>query len=165
MLGILLTVFIFFLTAVVHLLLYKTIGERTLTGVKLFFTVFFTGFIIETVLLIWFLPQNISLPLSSILFYLLSTGIYLIVYLGAFLGDESPATKIFLQIKKKGKMTSRNLFRIFSDSELVIKRLDEMEKIGWISGKKGFYSLTDVGLRIIKVISIYQKILKWERSG
>ncbi len=165
MVDILVTILVFFFTSLSHILLYKTVGEKTITGVRLFFTVYFVGFLVELIVVTWILPKNCSLPLSSILFYLLATGIYFILYIGAFLGDESPATKIFNRIRKTGQATHRELVNCFSDKELIFKRIDEMKKVGWISEKKGSYSLTPKGLTIMKIVSFYQKLLKWERSG
>lgn len=167
------TILILFLTATVHVFLYRTMGEKTVWGTKLF-AVFPAGLVIEAAAVFWLLPQvsrgsmegwNTPLPLSSILFYLLCTGIYFIFYISAFLGDESPATKIFRKVRKNSQATRDDLCKSFSDRELVIKRLDDMKKAGWITERRGLYGLMPRGSSVMKIIGIYRKILKWERSG
>lgn len=164
MLDIVVTIIIFVLASVTHIGLYRTIGEKTFWGVKLFL-VYLAGFFLDLLLVFYISWSSSSLPFTSLVLYLLLTGVYFIFYISAFLGDESPATKIFRQIRKNGRATYDDLVKSFSDKKLVLKRIEEMKTASWIAEKKGLYRLAPRGLYIMKMINFYRGILKWERSG
>lgn len=164
MLDIAITIIIFVLVSITHIGLYRTIGEKTFWGVKLFL-VYLAGFFLDLLLVFYISWSSPSLAFTSLLLYLLLTGVYFIFYISAFLGDESPATKIFKEVGKNGRATYDDLVKSFSDKKLVIKRIEEMKSASWITEKKGLYRLTPRGLYIMKMVNFYKGILKWERSG
>jgi hypothetical protein len=108
---------------------------------------------------------TIECPASSLLLFLLLCGVYFIFLTSVFLADESPATKIISQIKKHGRLNHRKIQGYFSDSVLIVKRMQELVRLGWINEKRGLYRLLPKGIFIMRFISLYRNILAWERGG
>lgn len=159
---------IFLLSFFIHLLLFKINSKFTVWS----FAIYPCGLLINLVVTFAVIPSFVShagwwgipLSFSANLLFLLLLGVYFIFLTSILLEDESPATKIFRQIKNQEKARFEELVKTFSDDDLIVKRLQELRKSGLITGPK-VYRLTARGKNMMKIICFYRKALSWQSSG
>lgn len=152
---------IFVLAASSHIVLHNILVRM---GIMTFKTVvvFMAGLIVLFVVIIFGSRLNYGddqLIFSPIILYLLMTSSYILFFLSPYLGDESPSSKILYLIIKEGKMTEKAIANKFSDKELVTKRLVDMKKRGWIKESRKKYIVLPEGIKIVKFVTFYRKML------
>lgn len=96
--------------------------------------------------------------------YLLLTLNYLVYYLSAMGGEESPSGKIYRAVGLRKKLTQKEILALFSEEELVDKRLESLVSAGLISKGKN-YVVTSSGNMIAFLIGIYRQLLGWKVGG
>lgn len=167
--NMIITIAIFFVTVLAHIFLFRKINS----GKRMTLPVFIAGFIMVTVLNLFILKsanydlkewRQVYLPFSSIFIFILLTGSYFILLTSVFLDDESPSTKIYSLIRRKEKMGLSDLINQFSNKTLIIKRLHELEKAGFVY-KKRKYQILPKGKILVSLINHYKNTLGWKIIG
>lgn len=62
-------------------------------------------------------------------------------------------------------MDLKKLLKYFSDEELVVKRIRDLERSGMIKKTAGRYLLTGKGKFLCGLIKTYRRRLNWELGG
>ncbi len=78
---------------------------------------------------------------------------------------ESPSKKILRFVRDKGPLPYQDVLREFADEELILSRLSDLERYGYIrfSGKE--YSLEPRGVMIARLLEIYQTLSGRKMGG
>lgn len=175
MLYISITLIIFFLTVILHIIIHRVLLKFSYESYKIFIPVFIFGFIAD-IYIILFLPNNSLIEAGNynwwterlvwtpILFFILLTISFFVFFLSP-LGEESPSSVILLLIRKAKKLTGNKILSQFSDDKLIKKRLDYLITLGWIQKKDKMYSILPKGDNIAAKILIYRKLLGWKIFG
>lgn len=173
--DILLSVAVFFVTAILHVIMHRVLKKFRIVTFKTTL-VFTAGFILNLSLLYFFRPQInafqtgnlwwfISTPLSALAFYVCFSFVYVLFFTSPYWGEESPSFRIFFLIKKFGQMSQADLLKYFSNEDFIQKRLQDLELEGF-TGKKGDkYYLEARGRGLLNLIETYRKILNWYPGG
>lgn len=148
------SIVIFFLCVFLHVLTHRILVVTHKRSVWSY-AIFSIGFII-CVLFVRFAP----LYLSVITLYCLLVLFYAILTATPYLGDESPSSKILLIVRRLKEVSRRQILAYFSQHLLVDKRLDDLEKSGWITVKNNRCYLSRSGKRIARWIGFYRSILQ-----
>lgn len=164
---ILISVSIYIVSVIVHVLIHRILRQR---GIRTFKTVlvFLIGFIVNTAILFYLAGApgcGLKLPLTAGVLFALLSSLYVIFYTSPYLGDESPATKVIAILGVKKKMNSLQIMGEFSDSQLIIKRLNDLKRDGLVEMKNNRYCCTDKGMKLVDLIDMYRKLLRWDRGG
>lgn len=166
---------VFILTVILHILTHKILLKFSYENYKIFIPVFILGFIVDVFIILslsnnilngtgnynWWTEKFIWTPLM--LFILLTISFF--VFFSSPLGEESPSSVILLLIRKAKRLTGNQILSRFSDDRLIKKRLDYLTILGWIRKKDKMYSILPKGDMIAAKIFIYRKILGWEKFG
>ena len=104
-----------------------------------------------------------ALPVSSTILYILLILLYLSFYVNVKL--ISPSKKIMTLIRDQGAMTYEELKKYFTDSLFIQPRLDELIDSGCTYIEKGRYRLSESGMKIGRLLEMYQKILGRPMGG
>lgn len=147
----------YLITVLIHALLYRFHSRKRFFRKTLL--VFSTG-----ILIVFWLQNNNPFTYSATLLYLLLIGLHLVFFTSPLLGDEGPSAKINFLLDKKGKMSRNQLINSFSDDDLIVKRLREMEG-RLIFRKTGKYFLSDRGKKLIKLVNRYRRLMAWGDWG
>ncbi len=157
------SLFFFFLSVVVHILICR--GRKTAElQVKLFCAIAL-GFL----LLCWVVFRaawnvwRFSLPISSTVIYLLLIPVYLSFYVNTKF--NSPSKMVMVLLRANGTMDYEELLRHFTNEEFVVSRLDDLVKSGCVEEKDGRYRLMTQGRWTAKILEVYQKVLGREMGG
>jgi hypothetical protein len=176
MIFLLVTIFIFFIFASSHIFLHKFLVAR---GAVTFHSIWIHGFgflvsgaVIYTLLISKYGQQErfsdwitLSLPLTSLVMYLLAAVIQAIFFTGPYLSDEAPSAKILTTLSVNKRMSEREIQNMFSNRVLVLKRIDDLYKGQMIVRKKGKLLMTDKGNNTATVLETYRNILGWGKGG
>lgn len=132
-------------------------------AIKKSILLYLIGFVIDVIILCCILVSNISndIPYTSLIFYLLLTAVYFLIYTVPYLSAESPSAIILHIISTKGKQKEKEIISHFSNDELITSRLRNMEASSIIEKKNNKYLIGSNGKTLIKLIVFYKKILNW----
>lgn len=107
----------------------------------------------------WAMP----LGLSSVALYVLLMPIYFALYFNTRV--ESPTQRILRLVEAKGGLAYDELSKYISDKEIIIPRLDDLVRSRYIALNDGVYRLTADGIRVAKVLNVYQALIGREAGG
>lgn len=105
-----------------------------------------------------------SLPFSSTLLYILLSIIYLVYFINASSGEDSPSGRIYMMVKKKGPMTGKQIEREFSASQLIGKRLNSLTSANLLVKEGVVYKASPKGRLLVEAISLYKRVLKLDEE-
>ncbi len=108
---------------------------------------------------------NITLPLSAVSFYILLVGIHTIFYTAPAFSYVSPSTQLLSLLEKQGRMTYQTIQRYFSNQQMVVERLHDLKDAHLIEMENSTCRITPGGIRIIKIMGYYKKMLGWHWRG
>src|SRR3989344_236926 len=164
---------IFFLTVLVHIVLANFFSNYLLKIKNTFLTYLF-GFLVELFLIdhlfssttydgrdVWFIP----LVMSGIALYVLLSISYLVFFLSPFMGEESPTSKIFILLMRKHRISRKDILHHFNDKDLIDIRISRLEKTGWVERKGTHYFTSPAGAIIATFILFYRRLLGGEVFG
>lgn len=100
-----------------------------------------------------------SLPLTGVALYVAAVGAYGAVSASPSLGDESPSSKVVLHLLRRGALTEKNIFALFTRQDLITKRLRDLISSGWVREEKGMLMVTPVGMRFAKFFLWLRRVL------
>lgn len=152
--------FFFFLHVFVHRIL-EVFGKQTFMSVG----IFIAGIAVEAYVAYTIIPTTGSLVMSSIVLYISMAWAYVIFFSAIYLGEVSPSAKIIALVKKKKSVTIGEIIASFSDEEIIVNRLNDTLRAGWIDKRKGRYTLAANGKRLVVFITVWRKILGITRGG
>ncbi len=174
--DIILTLFLFLLTAGSHVFVTRYISARGKTSL-LPLLIFPIGLISNCYLLLifpyseyffgihlgywWATPLLIT---SGLLFTSLS--IFYIIYAGsAMFGDLSPSAEIYMALRNSVPQTYGQIQKHYTDKSLIATRLNDLKETGLIKNENGYLKATNKGMRTAKIFLIIKKLLGWKSSG
>ncbi|MDX1372901.1 MAG: hypothetical protein R3321_10545 [Nitrososphaeraceae archaeon] len=163
MLGLFLTFIIFIFTVVLHIILHRILvlfGKVTFKTVLIFPIIFLVNLYIQL-----FVIKNNSYPWTSIILFSFFTLDYLTQIASPYLGDEGPSSRILLFVLNKKLVAKAEILKIFSDKEMIIKRLDDMVKAGWIEKRNNSYKMLKKGRLLSEGMILYRKVFGWRVVG
>lgn len=149
--------FYYLITVFIHALIYRFFSRQN------FFRKTLLVFSAGTVIVFW-LNSNNSYTYSATLLYFLLISLHLVFFTSPLLGDEGPSAKINFLLDKNKKMSGKELVNSFTDDDLIIKRLREMEG-RLITKKSGKYFLTDKGNKLMTLVNFYRHLMAWGDWG
>jgi hypothetical protein len=160
------TILIFIFAAISHILIHRLLVQMGVATFKtmLVFGVLF-GLLIFLLYFIFPVEKVADIRYSSIIFYILLSMAYIVVTATPSLGDESPSSRIILFIKKSGSLTKKEIIGDFSDKLLVEKRISDLLKSEYIRKQDQRFIITQNGKKLMILINLYWKILRWELVG
>lgn len=114
-----------------------------------------------------FLPNSsFCIPFSSTLIYTLMSCIIIVSYIfQVAMKSKTPAATILAYLKKHKHATIKELETLFTEEEMIDKRLRDLTYAGTVSKKGRYYSLTPKGSTVIKYIHIIQTLLQMDIGG
>lgn len=148
----------FFSHIVVHRILVK-LGIRTFVSEGIFLPGLFLLAIV-----FFRTPSAFHFPISSFLFYLLLWVFHAISFSSAYIGDQ-PSSRILFFINRSHKVQYGNIARLFSDHELVGRRLDDLLQGRLVLLQKNRLKLLPRGKRLDCLLSAYRRLLRWDAEG
>ncbi len=175
MINIFISIMVFLAVSVIHVGIYRMLKK---IGIKSFKTViiYVLGFLLLS-FVSWpivssaaYLAHNtagldVLLPFSSLLIYLLVSILAIMFFTSPYTGDISPTLQIIRLLKRNGAMSNKDLLDSFSADELIDNRLRFLVQSGYVQKKRASFYITPKGLRLISVINMYRKWIKWKSSG
>lgn len=91
--------------------------------------------------------------------YIALTAAYVAVSASPSLGDESPSSKIVLELIKKGALSQKQIVTLFNREDLISKRLRDLISSGWVQEDMGVLIVTPVGKRFTRIFLWLRNIL------
>ncbi|KKS97787.1 MAG: hypothetical protein UV73_C0005G0064 [Candidatus Gottesmanbacteria bacterium GW2011_GWA2_43_14] len=161
MIEILLVIIIYLCASFIHIIKYRR-QKAIKIGIINTYDIFLL-FLPVLVITFQFIP--VRWPLSSVFLYLLLSGVHFIFFTSPYLGDEGPSAKIYFLIKKQGEMNFKSLIANFSDEELIIKRIRNLENSKLILKKKTLFKTTAKGQLLSGLFNSYRQLLSWDTGG
>lgn len=138
---------------------------HTVKAQLIFFAVGF-GFDVIAVHQAGFLhPADFSLPVTSVLFYILLSVAAVIVSASPLMGEASPSTLIYLYIGKRYPARISELKTIVAPSLHIRKRLAAMEETGWIRRRDNRWYCLRRGIAVSRAVRLVRKILSLKETG
>ena len=108
-----------------------------------------------------FFPMSIS----SIFLYLIFSGIYLIYFVNAYVGEGSPSAEIYFLIKRNKATTFDTIRKRLSNSDLISKRLENLCDSGLVRKKQDYYYANFKGRIIVFWFNLYRKLLNLQENN
>lgn len=89
---------------------------------------------------------------TSIIFFVLLSILMMVIYLPVTIaGAQTPAAIILTAFAKKSKQKKSALLKLFSQKLLIEKRIEDLQKVGLVTQRKGIFTVTRRG----KIISFF----------
>lgn len=154
-------------SAVLHILINKLRLILPISRVVILLVFFLgsTGNIITNIWLLKHVPSSIPLPLVSIALNIALALAYISITGSPSLGDESPSSKIVLSLLRNGPQTEKQLLKIFSDEEVIGKRLTDLISSRCLYEKRGMLIVALRGEIIARIFIAFRGILRLTQGG
>lgn len=123
------------------------------------------GCVLTTVWYIDPVSSSIPLPLTGIFLYIFCSVAYLTMTGTPSLGDESPTTTIVLVLRRKGRLTEKQIFSLFTYQDAIGKRVNDLLDGQWIQKKGNALVATWRGRLIASFFTSYRRILGLSEGG
>lgn len=104
-------------------------------------------------------------PVTALVLYMAASSVTITVSMTPLLGDESPSSKILVCVMHRREMSAADLRALFSDRQLVAKRIGDMLAQQWITEHNGTYTVTPRGHLLASAIGAYRRMLGMRLSG
>ena len=124
--------------------------------------IYAVGGIVLFFLLEW---QQSHLLLSSLVVYLLCSGILSFFYLTIVLGGETPSSMILDALSTARSMSEKELYKLFSEKQLIWKRIDDLKGSTLIAFDGEKIVCTPKGLSIVRIMSWYRWVFHRQLGG
>ncbi|OGG08685.1 hypothetical protein A2154_01695 [Candidatus Gottesmanbacteria bacterium RBG_16_43_7] len=166
MYTLLISVLIFLIGVFLHVLIYRiilTFGVRSFSSAAVFVLI-----LAVYIILLFFTPQYLPVveyKITSVMVYISLSVSYLALSASLILGDESPSSKIVLEVERHPGIKQNDLIKLFSDSKLVDKRLEDMLSSGMIAKHNQSYTILLRGRLLVFYVSSYHNLLGWKELG
>ncbi len=164
---VLISLFIYFLTILVHILFSRLKFSRKnqvnvlwllgCLGAVFYWNV--TAISIQADQSFWSVP----LRGSCLVLYLLLLFPYYIFFTNA--NYDSPSQMIMVLLKKRGSCSNDELLREMTPQRLIVSRLDDLREEGFIGNEGGKYFLRTKGIWLMQFMKIYKNIIGREIHG
>lgn len=109
--------------------------------------------------------DQIRLPITSMLLYVTCSVSYISITASPTLGDQSPSSKIVLSLLHKGSQNEKQILVLFTEEEVLGKRLKDLVDSGCVEKKKTKYFVTKRGMLLASVFINYRKLLGISEGG
>lgn len=176
MMFILVSVTVFIASIIGHMVIHRVV---VLLGKKSFKTIaIFVVGLIAHVYIVVFLAPNIAtfmltnyslwtypLVMTSTMLYGLLALAYVIYIASPYLGDEGPTNKVLRILRTGSGLTAHEIEQAFTNEELFIKRVGDLQAAGWIKTARKRHRLSSRGRVLASSMSWYRKILKYHKGG
>lgn len=96
-----------------------------------------------------------ALPLSASVLYFLLVPVYLIIYFGTKV--ESPSRRILQILEAQGAVSLPDLERQITHEDLLMPRLRDLVRLGYMENDGQNYILTAKGLRVARGLALYRQ--------
>lgn len=117
-------------------------------------------------LLAWLLTAtDVSLPMSAFFLYLLLSAVAVIFFITPVLGDTAPTSRILSYLREHRRASARSLVQLFSDKEMIEKRLDDLRAAGLVRVHGGRYTASTTGKLVARAVRGYLALIAWEPSA
>ncbi len=155
------TIGIFILTFIVHVIIH-----RWFRGIRRDPLISLSVYLPGACLVAWYvIVTGSAYRITSIVLYILLSLTAGVFYLGPYLGGETPASMILASFTKKKRQKEPDLIRLFTESGLFWKRIDDLRRAGLIETHREKYIATSKGRVIIHYISLYKRIFCRPATG
>lgn len=162
MMEIILTIGVFSSSFVLHVLIHRLLmkyGIHTFASVAVFFPGFFL-----LVAIFFRMSSPFLFPLSSLLLYALLFVFHMISFFSASNGDQSSGRILFF-IRDAKRARYQDIRQIFTNEELVKKRLNDLMKGKFVTVEHNRLKLLPKGRLIHSLFSRYRTLLRWDAGG
>jgi hypothetical protein len=163
---IIITLILFILSVIIHILFHKLLlmfGIKTFKGVIVFIPLLIILIIICT-LFPDPIVDKIDFRLTAYFLYILMVLSYILMISSPILGDESSSSKIINLLKVKS-FSEYELNHFFSNKILIKKRIDDLIKSNLIILNKNIYYCTNKGKFIAWFFKVYRSLMGWNECG
>ena len=158
---VLLSLFVYFLTILMHLLFSRlkfsrknqvnVLGLLGVLGAVFYWNV--AAISPQGVQSFWSIPMRGS----CLLLYLLLLFPYYIFFTNA--NYDSPSQMIMVLLKKRGQCSRDEFLREMTPQRLIISRLDDLREEGFIGNDGGKYFLRTKGIWLMRFMKVYKNII------
>lgn len=171
MIYFILSILFFLLTICAHIFLHRILVKRNIVSYRSIY-IFGFGFLF-TILFLFYISVSVSpnsfwslqYPLSSSFVYALLAFLYYIYFGNAYLGEDSPSSRIFYHLQT-GPKSYEQILSYFSDDSLVGKRVVNLLDAGLVSqSRDSRYTVTSKGIFLMTIIEVYRNLLHWNKGG
>jgi hypothetical protein len=114
---------------------------------------------------IWQTIAGIPLPITCSIIYIICSFMYIQYFAGVYSKDDSPTNKIYAFILKKKHVSYQQIRQIFSDQELILHRLGNLESMKLIRHSGTTYSANKNGKFLSTMLDMYRRMIGWHSSG
>ncbi|OGG30675.1 hypothetical protein A3A63_00645 [Candidatus Gottesmanbacteria bacterium RIFCSPLOWO2_01_FULL_46_9] len=161
MMSLILVTCVFFSVFILHVAVHGYLIARGILTLKST-AVYVIGFF---VLWIFYTFGLLSLPLTSVVYYVLLVLVGVMFYLTPYLGGETPASMILESFGEKRQQTFRDLMGLFTNTGLIWKRIEDLQMAGLIQKQGTHYSVTGKGKMAALLVLFYQKLFHRQLVG
>ena len=163
---------VFILTVFFHILIHRYLASRNVITfrtvlvfplgslIAMYIVLIFHAQFVGTTNSIWFSYA----PVSTIIVNVLATLLYIMLFASFFLEGESPSGKILFMIRR-GPLRPSRILQKFTDTSIIGRRLELLVTSGLVEKNHSFYRLTPKGKLLIKFLTVYRNILRWDFGG
>lgn len=153
--------FVFAYVFIIHIILHRMLLRvRTVTLKTLI--VYPAGLF---VLLYFRVAGYFEVPLYFLMLYTMVSILISVLYLGVYLGGQTPASMILDAYAKKKSYTQKQLLSLFSEDMLLWKRLDDLLRAKFVKTNHIGYAVTSKGYAIFRFFHAYQHLIRTKNSG
>jgi hypothetical protein len=161
MISILFAIGWFIIALVVQWLAYRLLRHYGRPGIlSLIVYVLFLGIHLITIVY-----SGMQFPIVSSLIYCGVVLYVTIFFLTASRGEFGPSTKIHLLTKRPQGATRKELLNMFEVEDLIGLRIHDLTSDGLAKELKGKLYIDTKGKKVMRYVSFYRALLKWESSG
>lgn len=166
--------FLFFLGFIIHLIIWKIRIPKKQTQTLL--EIFFSILIVWTFILLGASEyvRLLGLQINSLgfleyihifIFYIAVTLAYISFY--SLIEIDSPSFRIIIELLNAGSsgLDERNLYHALSSKPILESRISQLVKDGMVIKKDENYIPTGKGIKFLKVIILYRKLMKASQRG
>lgn len=173
MFDLLLSFIIYFIAIVLHIVVHRLLVSKGIVTFKTI-SIFGAALILNAWILLAFalegftsmhLLLSIRLPLFALVSSFLAMLLYVLFFTSPFWGEESPSIKIFFLVKRNKRMLRSTIMNNFTNDDIINKRLNFLVNSEHISQRKNVYYANLKGKKLLTLIEIYRKILRWHEGG
>jgi hypothetical protein len=113
----------------------------------------------------WHTIAGTPLPITCSIIYIICSLMYIQYFAGVYSKDDSPTNKIYAFILKKKHVSYQQIRQIFSDQELILHRLGNLESMKLIRHSGTTYSVNKNGKFLSTILDMYRHMIGWRSSG
>ena len=145
----------YLLSAIAHIIIHRLLAALNFKSFKSV-AIFLIGF---------FILINISGLGWWLYLYLMLSVLHASLYTSPYLNQRGPSSVILTYVGRKKRVTIDEVYRLFSEKELIGDRLKDLIISGHIRIINGRFVATEKGKILATILGFYRNLIFWQLGG